>query len=191
MRENIKDAAVDLFYKKGYFATSMSQIAKKCGIRKASIYHHYTNKEDILFDILLTTMTLLEVSLEKALSSVSDEENKMRAAVAAHIDFHIDNQKKVLISDSELRGLTTENYKIIIKMRDRYEKTFQSLIKACIDKKIFNPEDIKILSYAVLTMCTAVAFWFKPSGRLKKEEISKIYTKFAFDGLRNGKIPLN
>lgn len=178
MKENIKEVAVDLFYKKGYFATSMSQIAQRCGIRKATIYHHYTNKEDILFDIFVTTITDLEVYIEKTLSNVYGAENRMRAAVMAHVNFHIDNQKRVLISDSELRALTAQNYKIIVKMRDRYEQEFQSLIQAGIEEGVFKSWDIKILSYAVLTMCTAVANWFNPSGRLKKENIDEIYTNF-------------
>jgi AcrR family transcriptional regulator len=55
MKETLKDIAIDLFYRKGYFATGISQIAKTAGIQKSSIYYHFSSKEDILFDILRTT----------------------------------------------------------------------------------------------------------------------------------------
>ena len=43
MKERIKAVAINLFYKKGYFATSMSDIARRAGIQKSSIYYHYAN----------------------------------------------------------------------------------------------------------------------------------------------------
>jgi hypothetical protein len=117
-------------------------------------------------------------------------ENRMRAAVMAHIRFHVDNQKKVLISDSALRGLGKQNFKIIVKMQDRYERMFQDLIQAGIEEGIFTSWDIKIVSYAVLSMCTGVANWFNSSGRLKKENIAEIYTNFVMKGLKNESLPL-
>lgn len=56
-RDQILDAALELFSVKGYEATSISQIADAVGIRKASLYSHFASKQDILD-------TLIEV-LEK------------------------------------------------------------------------------------------------------------------------------
>ena len=65
MKNAIKEISINLFYKKGYFATSISDIAREAGIQKSSIYYHYSNKEEILFDILKTTMVDLDENLEK------------------------------------------------------------------------------------------------------------------------------
>ena len=183
-KEEIKQNAIDLFYKKGYFATSIGDIARPTGIRKSSIYYHYQNKEEILFDILKTTMLDLDRSLEEHIEGVDDPEQKMRSAITSHIIFHIERQKEVIISDSELRGLSLENYKAITKMRDEYEHKFQALIKNGIEKQVFVDYDFKIISYGILTMCTAVALWFRPKGRLTKREIAEMYTDFIVDGLK-------
>ena len=47
-REEILEAALDLFSVNGYEATSISQLADAVGIRKASLYSHFANKQDIL-----------------------------------------------------------------------------------------------------------------------------------------------
>ena len=47
-REEILEAALDLFSVNGYEATSISQLADAVGIRKASLYSHFVNKQDIL-----------------------------------------------------------------------------------------------------------------------------------------------
>jgi len=183
MKNKIKKAAINLFYKKGYFAASMSDIANVTGIRKSSIYHHYDNKEDILADIFRSTMEDLHASLEKSLNAAEGAEDRMCAAIRCHIRFHIQRQKEAIIADSELRGLTAANYKDIIQKRDDYEQKFQALIQQGADEGVFKKRDIKVLSYAIITMCTAVCTWFKKSGRLSGEEVAQIYTEFIFKGL--------
>ena len=184
MKNTIKTISINLFYKKGYFATSISDIAREAGIQKSSIYYHYSNKEELLFDILKTTMVDLDENLEAQIKGVQGAEEKMRAAIQSHVTFHMERQKEVIISDSELRGLTVDNYKNIMKMRDDYERKFQSLIKERIEKGIFADMDFKVASYGIITMCTAVSTWFNQSGRLSKEEVAKIYTDFIIHGLK-------
>lgn len=184
MKDRIRQAAINRFYQKGYFAASMSEIATATGIRKSSIYHHYTNKEDILADIFMSTMDDLHTSLEQSLKSVEGAKEKLRAAIDCHIRFHIERQKEAIIADSELRGLTAANYRAIIQKRDDYELKFQALIQEGVDQGVLKPQDIKVLSYAIITMCTAVCAWFKASGRLSGDEVAQIYTDFIFEGLQ-------
>ncbi len=48
MKKNeILDKALELFASQGYFGTSMDDIAKAVGIKKASLYSHYSGKEGI------------------------------------------------------------------------------------------------------------------------------------------------
>ena len=55
-KEQILEVSLDLFSIKGYEATSISQIADAVGIRKASLYSHFANKQDIL-DTLVDELT--------------------------------------------------------------------------------------------------------------------------------------
>jgi len=59
-KQEILQAALDLFSAQGYDATSVSQIADAVGIRKATVYSHYAGKQDILNALLRTTLTEYE-----------------------------------------------------------------------------------------------------------------------------------
>ena len=52
-REEILDAAAELFTTRGFTNTSTRVIADAVGLRQASLYHHFATKDDIL-DALLT-----------------------------------------------------------------------------------------------------------------------------------------
>ena len=55
-REEILDAAAELFTTIGYAATSTRRIADAVGIRQASLYHHFATKDDILDALLAGTV---------------------------------------------------------------------------------------------------------------------------------------
>jgi AcrR family transcriptional regulator len=87
MKEKIKQSAIKLFYKKGYFATGMRTLANAVGIQKASIYYHYPSKEDILMDIFRTTMFDLQDMLRSCLDEVANTMEKIQAA-RDHVRMH-------------------------------------------------------------------------------------------------------
>lgn len=55
-REEVLDAAAELFTTLGVAATSTRQIAEAVGIRQASLYHHFRTKSDILASLLSGTV---------------------------------------------------------------------------------------------------------------------------------------
>jgi AcrR family transcriptional regulator len=55
-REEILDAAAELFTNQGYASTSTRRIADAVGVRQASLYHHFATKDDILDALLAGTV---------------------------------------------------------------------------------------------------------------------------------------
>ena len=68
-RAQILDAAAELFSGHGYGAATTRQIADAVGVRQASIYYHFSNKQEILAELLADTVRpSLEYSEKLALS---------------------------------------------------------------------------------------------------------------------------
>lgn len=55
-REEILDAAAELFTTKGFATTSTHQIADAVGIRQASLYYHFPSKTEIFLTLLKSTI---------------------------------------------------------------------------------------------------------------------------------------
>lgn len=51
MKDQLKEAALDLFINNGYEGTSISQIVKKVEIRKSSFYAHFESKSALFLDL--------------------------------------------------------------------------------------------------------------------------------------------
>ncbi len=186
VRENVLAAAVQLFAEYGYHAAPLRDIARMAGIQAASIYYHYANKEALLVEIMESHMRQLNTNLEYILRDQSDPLQRLYAAIANHIRLHTTYKNEFFIIDTEIRALEGNNRTNILALRDRYETLLQELLRDGMDKGIFRQSDVKVSSYAIIAMCTEVATWFRPNGRLNVQQVIDIYSKMITQGLLDG-----
>lgn len=65
-KEKIRAAAMELFIKQGYYATSISDIAKQAGISKGLLYNYYKGKEELLSEMVEARIKEVEEVMEEA-----------------------------------------------------------------------------------------------------------------------------
>jgi AcrR family transcriptional regulator len=183
MRESILAAAVKLFAEYGYHAAPLRDIARLAGIQAASIYHHYPNKQSLLVEIMETYMQRLNNSLERILREYDDPVQRLQEAVTNHISLHTNYKAEFFIIDTEIRALEGENRAYILSLRDRYEQLMQELLQNGMERGIFRRSDVKVTSFAIITMCTEVATWFRSNGRLSVQQVIAIYLQIILQGL--------
>jgi AcrR family transcriptional regulator len=189
MREQILAAAVQLFAEYGYHAAPLRDIARIAGIQAASIYHHYPNKQALLTEIMETHMQRLNNGLEYILRTHTDPLQRLHEAIAHHIRLHTTYKSEFFIVDTELRSLEGESRPYILSLRDKYEALLQELLQDGIERGVFRPTDVKIASYALIAMCTEVAAWFRPDGRLSVQQVILMYREFITQGLLLTQVP--
>jgi AcrR family transcriptional regulator len=82
----IEDAALDLFMKQGYHATSMRQIAEQSGLALGGIYNHFAGKDDIFEAIIIDKHPYKKVlpAILEAQGDTAEEffKNAMRIVIA-------------------------------------------------------------------------------------------------------------
>src|SRR6202165_186796 len=189
VRERILAAAVQLFAQYGYHAATMRDIARISGIQAASIYYHYTSKQALLVEIMDTHMRNLNANLRRIAQESSSIQQRLHEAIANHIRLHTTYKSEFFIIDTEIRALEGENRGAILALRDRYEALLQHLLREGMEQGIFRQVDIKVTSYALIAMCTEVAAWFRPDGRLSVQQVIDIYSHMITDGLLVVKVP--
>lgn len=81
-KEKIIEAAIDVFFEKGFDGASMRAIAEKAGLTKPMIYYHFKNKEALYLELLEEYLALFCQGLEGLLAKDSDT----RATLSAIID---------------------------------------------------------------------------------------------------------
>ena len=176
-KQKIIEAALDLFSAQGFEATSVSQIASAVGIRKASLYGHFENKQAILDALVQEVLKQYEEhslfaseNWEKDagnLPQTSDDAVKMIQGQIRYIihDRSISSARKMLVIEQfrnqEIAKLQTkQNYTDIM----RY---FEELMKYLIQNGALAEEDPEIMA---AQLCLPISIWINLCDRETERE---------------------
>lgn len=86
-RRLILDHAARLLRGNGYHQTSLREIAEAVGIRKASLYHHFRSKEEIVEAVVNDGVRFVHEAVLAALDATgrADPRQRLEAAITAHL----------------------------------------------------------------------------------------------------------
>jgi len=184
-KELIMDRSRVLFWEKGYMETSMRDIAQACGFRPANIYNFFTNKEQILFEILIDEMNqIIEPIRHLELEDDGDPVRQLRLVIENHTRLTLGHRRSSkLLFDMELGSLSPANKKKIIRLRDDYDRISSAIIRRGVERKIFNTADDRMAVYCIASMIVRTRMWYSPDGRLSIDEIIDFIFNFALKGL--------
>ena len=175
----IRSAAVGLFSKIGYEAASMRQIAAAVGVKPASLYNHYSSKEEILWEIVQDALSEILRGQDTALSENPDTVSRLQAFVRFHASFHARESQAAKIVNHNLSSLIPRHYRRTVADRDRYERRFRAMLDAGVQEGVFNIPDTRITSYAILEMGMGIAIWFRPDGAISIDELTTRHEELA------------
>jgi AcrR family transcriptional regulator len=186
----IRDAALELFWQRGYHGTSVRQIGKAAGIAVANVYHYYPSKLDLLFEIVEQATDALAVATEQRMAEADDEPGLLLAAVvAAHVRFHVEFQRESFVGTSELRSLSPQLRRLYVAKRDAQQARFARAVQAGIDDGLFTVPHPNEAVIAMVTMCTSVALWYRPDGGLSREEIVDRFVQLSLQMVGVPEVP--
>jgi TetR/AcrR family transcriptional regulator, cholesterol catabolism regulator len=184
----LRRVAADLFFTKGFEATTTREIAEALGIRSASIYHHYRNKEEILFEVIRSTMRRLTDGLRETLAREDDPRCRLAGMVANHGVMHALHPCETTLGETELRSLTGVRLDQISKLRDDYAGLVVEVLEQGHDAGAFEILDAHVTAYAVIAQASQVGAWYRPDGRLPLERVIHVYANLALRLARTGDV---
>ncbi|HET9223631.1 MAG TPA: TetR/AcrR family transcriptional regulator [Roseiflexaceae bacterium] len=184
-REEIIDAAVQLFHKQGYANTSMQDIADAVGLLKGSLYYHIASKEELLFEIHERFMNVL-MQKGQAREDVANltEHQRLAGLVKDLIELVRDYRSYVVVFFRERHAMTRPRWDAIHEKREAYELFVRRIIQQGQQDGTFRGDlDEKIVTFGLFGICNWTYMWYDPSGALGTEQIAQIFTSLLLDGL--------
>jgi AcrR family transcriptional regulator len=179
-RDTILNAAADIFSQSGYASATMQQIAARCGVSKSLLYHYYTSKDAILFDLLdHYTKRLLEIVLatdQLKLAPRSKLDELIRRFVFEYE--HSRARHTVLLRD--VRFLPAEQSEIIIEAQRRMVNAYAANIAAAEGLPLTRA---KAIAMALFGMINWTFTWLRPAGELSYAQFAETVVAFMAGGL--------
>jgi AcrR family transcriptional regulator len=177
-------AALKLFAKKSYPATSVQDLADAIGVLKGSIYHYIGSKEDLLFRIFNEAHVENEALMEEVSSLEVEPLEKLRAYLERSLKITLDNIERTTLYFRDWRHLTGERRDILVRHRAQYDRFLRSLIEDVYRQHgITDHVDLKHISSFVIGGTNWIADWFRPDRGECIDGIAADYTELALAGI--------
>ena len=151
LRQEILDAARDLFIREGFENVSMRKIAEKIEYSPTTIYLHFQDKADLLDCVCEETLQKLESRLAAIHASTPDPLEGMKGGLRAYIEFGLEYPNDYRVAFLlEFKPFAEADR--CMRCHTMGQKTFDHMRKslgACIELGIFAPNDIEATSQAL------------------------------------------
>ncbi len=175
----VQDAARDLFASQGYRGTSMKDIAQVLAVSAPSLYNHVPSKQDLLHTIMDVAMDRALAALAVALEGVADVADQLRRATEVTVLDFLENPAEVTVCNTEIRSLDEPYRQAIIDKRDAYARRLLSIVEQGCDAGLFDVQEPRVASFAILEMGNNAKAWFDPGGAYSAGEVAALYGAFA------------
>jgi AcrR family transcriptional regulator len=182
-RRQILDEAAQLFTARGYYSVSVEDIAEASGIGKATLYHYFKSREEILLamhELIADEMLSHADQLRSEAISVRDA---LRSSIVMMLSMIRDRPGYVRVFFEHYRELSRPLQTKIMARRDEYASFIEGLIRSGIDEGECRPVDPHLATLALFGMTNWSYQWYRASGPASVEAIADIFVDVLFNGI--------
>jgi AcrR family transcriptional regulator len=177
-------AAVELFNRKGYDATSVGDLARELGLTKPAIYHHVTSKEQLLgqaLDDALDELTaaVTEASHERAGTTAYE---RLRAMVRRSVEVLVAHQPSVTLL-LRVRGNSEVELAALERRRWLDDRLAALVADAVAEGALRDDVPPMLVSRLLFGMVNSLVEWYRPDGAYDPATVADAIIAIAFDGL--------
>ncbi|MBS1676418.1 MAG: TetR family transcriptional regulator [Actinobacteria bacterium] len=174
--QDVLEAAIRVFHKKGYASASIQDVADEVGVLKGSLYHYIDSKEDLLARIFEDSAGRFTAMLDEAGGLDERPVERLRSFGRACSLWYLKNIERVGIYATEWEHLTGKRRKEVMVIREAYERRLAGLIGEVKAAGETAPElDVNFATYFIFGALNGLPDWYRRRGPDSAERIADAY----------------
>jgi AcrR family transcriptional regulator len=178
----IEEAAIELFFRKGFMGTTVREIMDACGQTPGALYNHFTSKDQLLYSLISAGHDRLNDVLDEALASARDDpRDQLWSLARAFALNHTGARREATVTNQEYQHLPDPERKRIVAQRRHVRGMFKDVIDRGVKLGLFELPTVDgqtnstIVTMSILEMMVRVFEWFRPNGAYSAEQIAELH----------------
>ncbi|KSU53854.1 TetR/AcrR family transcriptional regulator [Microbacterium enclense] len=182
-RDGILAVAVQLFNEQGYDATSVSDLARRLGLAKSALYHHFSSKEELLSVALEAALGGLEAVLDDPRASAGAASDRLRFVLTGATDVLVAQLPSVTLL-LRVRGNGPVEQAALERRRVFDHRVTDLVAAAQAEGDVRDDVDAAVAARLLFGMINSVVEWYRPGGGVDGGRLGADIVRIALDGLR-------
>jgi AcrR family transcriptional regulator len=188
-REMILERAAALFARGGYPGTSMNQVAEACGLSKATLYHYYRDKYELLVSIADGHVSRLRSIVDEAVAEEGTPQGQMRALIRRLVEEYANAQNEHRVLTEDVKFLQPQDRERVLGKEREVVAGFARVVVA-LRPDLAEAAMGKPLTMLLFGMVNWMFTWMKPQGALAYEDMAPVVADLFLGGLEKVQVPL-
>ena len=180
-RLQLLGAARDVFVAQGYHAAAMDEIAERAGVSKPVLYQHFPGKLELYLALLDESADELVKIVSDALSSTTDNRQRVPATFKAFYDFVAGASEAFrLVFESDLSNEPAVRARLDRALRECADMVSQFIRE---DAGV-SDEEAHLLGMALVGMAQVSArYWLTTDRKIPKDAAEQLIARLAWRGI--------
>ncbi len=180
--------AAQIFFSKGYNATSLNDIADSLNITKAGLYYYVESKQDLLYRIINLGLDSVRDEVLDPARTIADAEERLRFIILNHSRLSAGGNHAVIIISHEDNELSFHQREETLKRRREYFDFIRDTLAELKDEGKLEEIDLTTATFTILGMIIWLSRWFSPSGKMTVEKVCEDICEMTVRGILKAKI---
>ncbi|MFN3948059.1 TetR/AcrR family transcriptional regulator [Microbacterium sp.] len=182
-RDGILAVAVQLFNEQGFDATSVSDLARRLGLAKSALYHHFSSKEELLSVALEAALGGLEAVLDDPRAGEGAASDRLRFVLIGATDVLVAQLPAVTLL-LRVRGNGAVEQAALERRRVFDHRVTALVAAAQAEGDVRDDVDAAVAARLLFGMINSVVEWYRPGGGVDGDRLGADIVRIALDGLR-------
>ena len=180
-RRQLLGAAQEVFVAQGYHAAAMDEIAERAGVSKPVLYQHFPGKLELYLALLDESAQELVGIVREALSSTTDNKQRVPATFQAFFDFVSSSGEAFrLVFESDLSNEPAVRERLDHTMRDCAEMISQFIR----EDAGLRDDEARLLGMALVGMAQVSSrYWLSTDKAIPKDAAEQLLARLAWRGI--------
>jgi len=176
-REQILEAAADLFARHGFKGVSIYAIGDAVGTSGPALYRHFASKEALLAEMLIGVSQRLLHGGQQHLATAGPGEELLRRLIDAQVDFALMHPALITVHFRDLDQVGEEEQRLVRRLQREYVEIWVTAIRRAFEG--VGEELARSAAHAVFGLINSTPH----SARLDAEESRDLLREMAFSAL--------
>jgi TetR/AcrR family transcriptional regulator, cholesterol catabolism regulator len=174
VKDRLVRVATLLFAQNGFDGTTVQEIVERAGVTKGAFYHHFTAKEELLFEIHNEIISTELRDAEMIIAQNLPTQACLRHLVVNLIESIALYQPGVTVFFREMHRMPTERWSQVLAARNRYFELYLQVVAQGQAEGLFRSDvNPRLVTLALFGSCNWFYTWYNPGGTWSAHELGQ------------------
>lgn len=191
-KDAVLHVAVRLFLQRGFWRTSLTEVAEALNVTKPTLYHYFQNKEEIYLECYRRGISLIEENLARLRACGCSGLEKVAGFIYSYAMVIAGDFGRCVVRQDD-RELSDKARKEVRSYKRNIDRDLRRFIEEGVRDGSIRRCDVKLTAFSIAGAVNSLALWFEPDGDLTAQEVAAAFTKTLTEGFadrRTGRLRL-